>query len=118
MHRNRKTIIYVFILTTILGIFHFVWREASIFDARSKITICPVHLIALQEDIVPFVYGLPKKQEYAGVIQKEFPFARSVFHGGCMKSKEKKARIHYCDKCRQAKTHWIRTHSENSGATE
>ncbi len=98
-------------LTLIFAIVH-----GPILDAKSEKRVlgpevidgkCPLHDKALEEGIVPILYGIPDfTEDYWKAKRNEFPFANSQYLGGCYFQKPMLARVIYCPQCRKAEKEW------------
>jgi hypothetical protein len=70
---------------------------------------CPVHHITLEEDIVRIVYGLLDLPEDEFESRQEgFPFANSRYLGGCCVQEPRRARVLFCQECRENEKEWMR----------
>lgn len=74
-------------------------------DARGSATICDLHGVALRDDIVRIVHGLPDPApRYDEAERRLFPNARtSLFSGTCMVAPPYFAKVKCCPTCRRVR---------------
>jgi hypothetical protein len=91
---------------------HGLWSSARIEDDEQEPpTVCEVHDLPLQEDVVPVSYGFPN-MEFRQAQYFEFPHAEVTHHGGCMVTDTRQAKVNYCPECRKAYEAWVAKQSE------
>ena len=88
--------------------------RAHIEDARGDKTVCPIHGVRLQEDVVPIQYGTPAQDDWTRAYNStwftNFQYSFMWLGGGCVVGEYDKARVRYCPKCRETEAAWLREH--------
>ncbi len=71
-------------------------------------TVCEVHQVELQKDVVPISYGLMPAQDfqYHNAYRTLFPHSKQRFNGGCVIDEYRYAEVLYCEQCRIAEKQW------------
>jgi hypothetical protein len=71
-------------------------------------TVCEVHQVKLQKDVVPISYGLMSSPDfqYLNAQKNLFPHSRQKFNGGCVIDEYRYAEVLYCEQCRKAEKQW------------
>ncbi|HEY0075161.1 MAG TPA: hypothetical protein VGB77_13770 [Abditibacteriaceae bacterium] len=92
--------------------YHSVTRTLTSKETTS-ITVCEVHEMKLQKDVVPISYGLfaPPDLNYVKAMSTLFPHSSQIFKGGCVVEKQRYAEVLYCTQCREAEEVWSKTNA-------
>lgn len=94
--------------------------SAPLDETKGISNICPVHHCAMKAVVVPINYGmlLPLDSNPPEPLrQREFPYARRWWPGGCVSSDTSPAfaKIYVCPDCGRAEKQWLKA-CENSHA--
>ncbi len=77
-------------------------------SAKHTQTVCEVHQVKLQKDVLPISYGLMSMPdfEYLNARKALFPHSTQSVNGGCVVEKYRYAEVLYCEQCRKAEKQW------------